>query len=86
MVQERTACNAIAVSGPGRVCAFAPGHLPTMREQGVDVTTTGWFGLDHAHPGVRSRSPDATRRDAGLHLEEPELRERIIGAAGRSRG
>jgi tripartite-type tricarboxylate transporter receptor subunit TctC len=48
-----------------------------MREQGVDVTTTGWFGL--ATPaGV----PEAivARLDEALaaSLEEPELRQRII--------
>jgi tripartite-type tricarboxylate transporter receptor subunit TctC len=65
----------IAVSGPDRVPAFP--DLPTMREQGVDVTTTGWFGL--ATPaGV----PEAivARLDEALaaSLEEPELRQRII--------
>jgi tripartite-type tricarboxylate transporter receptor subunit TctC len=33
----------IAVSGTGRVDAFP--DLPTMQEQGVDITSTGWFGL-----------------------------------------
>ncbi|HWT08694.1 MAG TPA: tripartite tricarboxylate transporter substrate binding protein, partial [Roseomonas sp.] len=65
----------IAVSGPDRVPAFP--DLPTMREQGVDVTTTGWFGL--ATPaGVPE--PILARLDAALtaSLEDPELRQRII--------
>lgn len=65
----------IAVSGPERVPAFP--DLPTMREQGVDVTTTGWFGL--ATPaGVPE--PILARLDEALaaSLEEPELRQRII--------
>jgi tripartite-type tricarboxylate transporter receptor subunit TctC len=65
----------IAVSGPDRVPAFP--DLPTMREQGVDVTTTGWFGL--ATPaGVPE--PIVARLDEALaaSLEEPELRQRII--------
>jgi tripartite-type tricarboxylate transporter receptor subunit TctC len=65
----------IAVSGPERVPAFP--DLPTMREQGVDVTTTGWFGL--ATPaGVPE--PILSRLDEALaaSLEEPELRARII--------
>ncbi|MBU8546261.1 MULTISPECIES: Bug family tripartite tricarboxylate transporter substrate binding protein [Roseomonadaceae] len=33
----------IAVSGTGRVDAFP--DVPTMQEQGVDITSTGWFGL-----------------------------------------
>lgn len=65
----------IAVSGPDRVPAFP--DLPTMREQGVDVTTTGWFGL--ATPaGV----PEAilARLDDTLtaSLNDAELRQRII--------
>ena len=64
----------IAVSGPDRVPAFP--DLPTMREQGVDVTTTGWFGL--ATPaGVPE--PILARLDEALaaSMEEPELRGRI---------
>ena len=65
----------IAVSGPERVPAFP--DLPTMREQGIDVTTTGWFGL--ATPaGVPE--PILARLDEMLaaSLEEPGLRERIV--------
>ncbi|GGJ29082.1 Bug family tripartite tricarboxylate transporter substrate binding protein [Neoroseomonas lacus] len=65
----------IAVSGPDRVPAFP--DLPTMREQGVDVTTTGWFGL--ATPaGVPE--PILAKLDETLtaSLEEPALRQRII--------
>ena len=65
----------IAVSGPDRVPAFP--DLPTMREQGVDVTTTGWFGL--ATPaGVPE--PILARLDEALaaSLAEEELRQRII--------
>jgi tripartite-type tricarboxylate transporter receptor subunit TctC len=65
----------IAVSGPHRVPAFP--DLPTMREQGVDVTTTGWFGL--ATPaGVPE--PILARLDETLAaaLAEEDLRQRII--------
>jgi tripartite-type tricarboxylate transporter receptor subunit TctC len=66
----------IAVSGPDRVPAFP--DLPTMREQGVDVTTTGWFGL--ATPaGVPE--PILAKLDEALaaSLAEDALRQRIIG-------
>ncbi len=65
----------IAVSGPERVPAFP--DLPTMREQGVDVTTTGWFGLC-TPAGVPE--PILARLDEALaaSLEEPALRQRII--------
>lgn len=65
----------IAVSGPARVPAFP--ELPTMREQGVDVTTTGWFGL--ATPaGVPE--PILAKLDEALTatLEDAELRARIV--------
>lgn len=67
--------RAIAVSGPERVPAFP--DLPTMREQGVDVTTTGWFGL--ATPdGVPEPILAALDEALAASLAEPELRERII--------
>ncbi|MBR0672301.1 Bug family tripartite tricarboxylate transporter substrate binding protein [Neoroseomonas soli] len=68
----------IAVSGPDRVPAFP--DLPTMREQGVDVTTTGWFGLV-TPAGVPE--PILARLDEVLAacLDEPALRDRI-GAGG----
>ncbi len=64
----------IAVSGPERVLAFP--DLPTMREQGVDVTTTGWFGLC-APAGVPE--PILARLDEALSasMQEPELRQRM---------
>ena len=67
----------IAVSGPARVSAFP--DLPTMREQGVDVTTTGWFGLA-APAGVPG--PVLAKLDEALTatLEDEALRARI--AAG----
>jgi tripartite-type tricarboxylate transporter receptor subunit TctC len=67
----------IAVSGPARVPAFP--DLPTMREQGVDVTTTGWFGL--ATPaGVPE--PVLAKLDEALTatMQDETLRARI--AAG----
>jgi len=35
--------RALAVSSPARTAAFP--EIPTLTEQGVDVTTTNWFGL-----------------------------------------
>jgi tripartite-type tricarboxylate transporter receptor subunit TctC len=65
----------IAVSGPERVPAFP--DLPTMREQGVDVTTTGWFGLC-TPAGVPE--PILARLDEALAavMAEPELQARIV--------
>jgi tripartite-type tricarboxylate transporter receptor subunit TctC len=65
----------IAVSGPARVPAFP--DLPTLREQGFDIVTTGWFGLC-APAGTPE--PILDRLDAELAevIGEPALRDRII--------
>jgi tripartite-type tricarboxylate transporter receptor subunit TctC len=65
----------IAVSGTDRVNAFP--DLPTMREQGVEITSTGWFGLC-TPSGVPE--PILARLETELLsvIEEPELRNRII--------
>jgi tripartite-type tricarboxylate transporter receptor subunit TctC len=65
----------IAVSGTERVPAFP--DLPTMREQGVEITSTGWFGLC-TPAGVPE--PILARLETELLavMEEPELRQRII--------
>jgi len=65
----------VAVSGAERVGAFP--DLPTMREQGVDIVSTGWFGLC-TPSGVPE--PILARLETELlaAMEEPELRGRII--------
>jgi len=77
--------RAIAVSGAERVPAFP--DVPTLREQGVDIVSTGWFGLC-TPAGVPE--PILARLEAELAaiIEEPELRQRIIagGAIPRRMG
>jgi len=67
--------RALAVSGTERVPAFP--DLPTMREAGVEITSTGWFGLC-TPSGVPE--PILARLEAELAsvIEEPALRDRII--------
>jgi tripartite-type tricarboxylate transporter receptor subunit TctC len=69
----------VAVSGTERVPAFP--DLPTMREQGVDITSTGWFGLC-TPAGVPE--PILARLEAELLsiLEDAELRARIVTLGG----
>jgi tripartite-type tricarboxylate transporter receptor subunit TctC len=69
----------VAVSGTERVPAFP--DLPTMREQGVDITSTGWFGLC-TPAGVAE--PILARLEAELLsiLEDTELRQRIVTLGG----
>jgi tripartite-type tricarboxylate transporter receptor subunit TctC len=72
----------IAVSGAERVAAFP--DLPTMREQGVDIVSTGWFGLC-TPAGVPE--PVLARLETELLaiVEEPELRTRIATGGSISR-
>ena len=67
--------RAIAVSGTERVPAFP--DTPTMREQGVDITSTGWFGLC-TPAGVPEAILARLEAELGATLEEPEFRQRII--------
>lgn len=64
----------IAVSGAERVAAFP--DLPTMQQQGVEIVSTGWFGLC-TPAGVPE--PILARLETELlaAMEEPALRERI---------
>jgi tripartite-type tricarboxylate transporter receptor subunit TctC len=77
--------RAIAVSGTERVPAFP--DLPTMQQQGVDITSTGWFGLC-TPAGVPE--PILARLDTELQgiIAEPAFRQRIIdgGAVPRAMG
>lgn len=66
----------IGVTGPARVPAFP--DLPTLREQGVDIVTTGWFGLC-APAGVPEAILERLDRDLAASLAEPELNARITG-------
>jgi len=75
----------IAVSGTGRVSAFP--DLPTMQEQGIDITSTGWFGLC-TPAGVPE--PILARLDAELQaiVQDPAFIERVTtgGAIPRAMG
>jgi len=66
--------RAVAVSGTSRVDAFPA--LPTMAEQSVDITSTGWFGLC-TPAGVPEPILARLESELGATLEEPEFRQRI---------
>ncbi len=65
----------IAVTGESRAPAFP--DVPTMREQGVDIVSTGWFGVC-APAGTPE--PILERLNGALNaiLAEPEIEARII--------
>lgn len=65
----------IAVSGAERVAAFP--DLPTMREQGVEIVSTGWFGLC-TPAGVPEPILARLETELAAVMEEPELRQRIV--------
>lgn len=75
----------VAVSGTARVPAFP--DLPTMQEQGVEITSTGWFGLC-TPAGVPE--PILAKLDAELQaiVRDPAFAERISasGAMPRAMG
>lgn len=75
----------VAVSGTERVAAFP--DLPTMQQQGVDITSTGWFGLC-TPAGVPEPILERLERELAAVLQEPELRQRILagGALPRPMG
>lgn len=67
--------KAIAVTGHERLSAFP--EVPTMREQGLDIVSMGWFGIV-APAGLPD--PIADRLNAALNatLSDAGVRERII--------
>ncbi|MBU8536282.1 Bug family tripartite tricarboxylate transporter substrate binding protein [Falsiroseomonas tokyonensis] len=75
----------LAVSGAARVEAFP--DLPTMQEQGVDITSTGWFGLC-TPAGVPE--PILAKLDTELQeiVQDPALAQRLSagGAIPRAMG
>lgn len=75
----------VAVSGTARVSAFP--DLPTMQEQGVDITSTGWFGLC-TPAGVPE--PILARLDTELQaiVRDPAFAQRLTasGAIPRAMG
>jgi tripartite-type tricarboxylate transporter receptor subunit TctC len=67
--------KAIAVTGTERLAAFP--EVPTMREQGLDIVSMGWFGIvapANLPPGI------ADRMNAALNatLAEAAVQERIV--------
>ncbi|MDO9707060.1 Bug family tripartite tricarboxylate transporter substrate binding protein [Paracraurococcus lichenis] len=67
----------LAVTGEDRVPAFA--GLPTLREAGVDVTTTGWFGLV-APAGVPEPVLARLEAEAVAAIADPAVAARIVEA------
>ena len=77
--------KALAVTGAERVPAFA--DLPTLREAGVDVTTTGWFGLI-LPAGVPQRVVDKLEAAAEASMADPAVQARVAagGSIARAQG
>ena len=69
--------RAVAVSGTSRVSAFP--DVPTMQEQGVDITSTGWFGLC-TPTGVPE--PILEKLDTALQeiVQDPTLAQRLTAS------
>lgn len=67
--------KAIAVTGTERLSAFP--NVPTMREQGLDIVSMGWFGI--VAP-ANLPAPIADRLNAALNaaLADAGVQERIV--------
>jgi len=71
--------KALAVTGDARVSAID--SVPTLREAGVDLSTSGWWGLFVAN-GV---APDRVRKlqdETMAAVREPGVAQRIAAAGG----
>lgn len=66
----------LAVTGTERQPAFP--ELPTLREAGFDVVSTGWFGVV-TPAGVPEAILRRLNAETVAALEEPEVRARIVG-------
>ncbi len=75
----------LAVTGEQRVPAFP--DLPTLKEAGIDVTTTGWFGLI-LPAGVPEPIVAKLEAAAVAAMAEPSARQRItdFGSFARAEG
>ncbi|MCS6931017.1 MAG: tripartite tricarboxylate transporter substrate binding protein [Acetobacteraceae bacterium] len=67
--------KAIAVTGTERLAAFP--EVPTMREQGLDIVSMGWFGIV-APAGLPEAIADRLNAALNATLADPGVRERII--------
>ena len=67
--------KAIAVTGTERLPAFP--EVPTMREQGLDIISMGWFGIV-APAGLPDAIADRLNAALNATLADPVVRERII--------
>lgn len=67
--------KAIAVTGTERLPAFP--EVPTMREQGLDIISMGWFGIV-APAGLPDAIADRLNAALNATLADPAVRERII--------
>ena len=65
----------LAVTGTDRQPGFP--EVPTLREAGIDITSTGWFGVV-TPAGVPEAVLDRLNREVVAALQEPELQARII--------
>jgi tripartite-type tricarboxylate transporter receptor subunit TctC len=65
----------LAVTGSERQPAFP--EVPTLQQAGVDITSTGWFGMV-TPAGVPEPILERLNREVVASLNEPELRARYI--------
>ncbi|MFC3124387.1 Bug family tripartite tricarboxylate transporter substrate binding protein [Pseudoroseomonas globiformis] len=77
------AMRALAVTGIERVSVFP--HLPTLKESGVDITSTGWFGVV-APAAVSASILDMLQKAVVTALADESVKQKLIGLGAVPRG
>ncbi|MCQ4161227.1 tripartite tricarboxylate transporter substrate binding protein [Roseomonas sp. GC11] len=67
--------RALAVTGTERLDSFP--EVPTLKEQGIDITSTGWFGVV-TPAGVPAEIIARLNQEVVASLQEPGLRARYL--------
>lgn len=65
----------LAVTGPQRYPRLP--DVPTLRESGIDIAVTAWYGL-YGPPGFPSERTAEIARNVKIILEDPKLAERLL--------
>ena len=71
--------KALAVTGEARVAGLPA--VPTLREAGVDLATSGWWGLFVAN-GVPPARIEKLQNETMAAVNDPTVRQRIATAGG----
>lgn len=66
----------LAVTGPKRDPQVP--EVPTLKESGVDLTATAWFGM-YGPAGMPAAARDRLQQAVSEAMKQPALRDRLVG-------